>query len=85
MILTKLYFRKYFKNARKYSFLFFVYDILFDVEVLELKGEYMLKLRHLFDNQDLALMLLGNWEYDKNNMDIEQLLTNLKEEYSQIE
>jgi len=30
----------------------------------------MLKLRHLFDNRDLALMLLGNWEYDKNNMDI---------------
>ena len=30
----------------------------------------MLKLRHLFDNRDLALMLLGNWEYDKNNTDI---------------
>ena len=30
----------------------------------------MLKLKHLFDNRDLALMLLGNWEYDKNNMDI---------------
>jgi len=30
----------------------------------------MLKLRYLFDNRDLALMLLGNWEYDKNDMDI---------------
>jgi hypothetical protein len=30
----------------------------------------MLKLKHLFDNRDLALMLLENWEYDKNNMDI---------------
>jgi Ser/Thr protein kinase RdoA (MazF antagonist) len=30
----------------------------------------MLKLRHLFDNRDLALMLLENWEYDKNNTDI---------------
>jgi Ser/Thr protein kinase RdoA (MazF antagonist) len=30
----------------------------------------MLKLRHLFDNRDLALMLLENWEYDKNDMGI---------------
>ena len=30
----------------------------------------MLKLRYLFDNRDLTLMLLGNWEYDKDNMDI---------------
>jgi hypothetical protein len=24
----------------------------------------MLKLEHLFDNKDLAHMLLNNWEYD---------------------
>jgi Ser/Thr protein kinase RdoA (MazF antagonist) len=30
----------------------------------------MLKLKYLFDNRDLALMLLGNWEYDRNNVDI---------------
>jgi len=30
----------------------------------------LLKLRHLFDNRDLAIMLLENWEYDKNDMDI---------------
>jgi len=30
----------------------------------------MLKLKYLFDNRDLALMLLGNWEYDKNDMGI---------------
>lgn len=30
----------------------------------------MLKLRYLFDNRDLALMLLDNWEWDKNDADI---------------
>ena len=30
----------------------------------------MLKLRYLFDNRDLALMLLGNWDYDKNALDM---------------
>ena len=30
----------------------------------------MLKLRYLFDNRDLALMLLENWEYDKDAMDM---------------
>jgi len=30
----------------------------------------MLKLKYLFDNRDLALMLLSNWEYNKSGLDI---------------
>lgn len=30
----------------------------------------MLKLKYLFDNRDLALMLLENWEFDKNSMEM---------------
>jgi len=30
----------------------------------------MLKLRYLFDNRDLALMLLENWEYDKDALNM---------------
>ncbi|WP_313799246.1 phosphotransferase [Cytobacillus sp.] len=30
----------------------------------------MLKLKYLFDNSDLAEMLLGNWEYDKESIDL---------------
>ncbi|MED3550760.1 phosphotransferase enzyme family protein [Cytobacillus praedii] len=30
----------------------------------------MLKLKYLFDNADLAEMLLGNWEYDKESIDM---------------
>jgi len=30
----------------------------------------MLKLKYLFDNRDLALMLLENWEYDKDAIDM---------------
>jgi len=30
----------------------------------------MLKLKHLFDNRDLALMLLSNWSYDEDNTEI---------------
>jgi Ser/Thr protein kinase RdoA (MazF antagonist) len=30
----------------------------------------MLKLKHLFDNRDLAMMLLENWGYDKNALDM---------------
>jgi Ser/Thr protein kinase RdoA (MazF antagonist) len=30
----------------------------------------MLKLRYLFDNRDLALMLLENWDYDKERLDM---------------
>ena len=30
----------------------------------------MLKLKYLFDNRDLALMLLENWEYDKDALDM---------------
>ena len=31
---------------------------------------FMMKLRHLFDNRDLAIMLLGNWEYDESSLEI---------------
>ena len=30
----------------------------------------MLKLKYLFDNADLAEMLLGNWEFDKESIDL---------------
>ena len=30
----------------------------------------MLKLRYLFDNRDLAVMLLQNWEYDKSSLSL---------------
>lgn len=30
----------------------------------------MLKIKYLFDNADLAEMLLGNWEYDKESIDL---------------
>ena len=30
----------------------------------------MLKLKYLFDNRDLALMLLSDWEYDRDRLDI---------------
>ena len=30
----------------------------------------MLKLRYLFDNRDLALMLLNNWNYDKKSLNM---------------
>ena len=30
----------------------------------------MLKLKYLFDNRDLAIMLLENWEYDKDALDM---------------
>jgi len=30
----------------------------------------MLKLKYLFDNRDLAIMLLANWEYDKDALDM---------------
>ena len=29
----------------------------------------MLKLKYLFDNRDLTLMLLKNWDYDKNALE----------------
>ncbi|MBN2238216.1 MAG: phosphotransferase [Dehalococcoidales bacterium] len=32
----------------------------------------MMKLRHLFDNRDLAEMILKNWDYDKDKLDIMQ-------------
>ncbi len=30
----------------------------------------MLKLKYLFDNKDLAHMILNNWEYDYDNPDL---------------
>lgn len=30
----------------------------------------MLKLKYLFDNRDLAVMLLENWEFDKNDLEM---------------
>ena len=30
----------------------------------------MLKLKYLFDNKDLAMMILGNWEYDPSSIDM---------------
>ena len=30
----------------------------------------MLKLKYLFDNRDLALMLLSNWEYDSDKLEM---------------
>ena len=30
----------------------------------------MLKLRHLFDNRNLAMMLLNNWQYDSDALEI---------------
>lgn len=30
----------------------------------------MMKLKHLFNNEDLAKMLLSNWEYDINSLDL---------------
>ena len=32
----------------------------------------MMKMRYLFDNPDLARMLLGNWEYDPESLDMFQ-------------
>lgn len=30
----------------------------------------MMKLKYLFDNRDLAKMLIGNWKYDKNSLEM---------------
>jgi hypothetical protein len=30
----------------------------------------MLKLKHLFDNRDLAKMILDNWQYDPSSTDM---------------
>ncbi len=32
----------------------------------------MMKLRHLFHNPDLAHMLVSNWEYDADSLDLFQ-------------
>ena len=29
-----------------------------------------MRLKHLVDNRDLALHLLGNWGYDRNRLDV---------------
>jgi hypothetical protein len=34
--------------------------------------ESMLKLKYLFNDENLAEMILGNWEFDKESMDLFQ-------------
>ena len=36
----------------------------------------MMKLKHLFDNRDLAEMLLQNWEHDESSLDMLRISAN---------